>query len=162
VNLCTKICSISSACFIRMLTRTLFTDGSIRTRSSWFRDTVNGLRMSSGDVLASISGTLCLSLACDAKLERERAAVRVLRTQERYGLSDWDWRGVSGALWWLCLLDIPLRANGSDLAIAFGSCSLRNVIGRLSSQIVKGLWSWVKLLELRLLATICSPDTADV
>jgi hypothetical protein len=109
--------------------------------------------MSSGDVLASISGTLCLSLACDAKLERERAAVRVLRTQERYGLSDWDWRGVSGALRSLCLLDIPLRANGSDLAIAFGSCSLRNVIGRLSSQIVKGLWRWVKLLELRLLAT---------
>jgi hypothetical protein len=26
---------------------------------------------------------LCLSLACDAKLESERAAVRVLRTQER-------------------------------------------------------------------------------
>jgi hypothetical protein len=102
VNLCTKICSISSACFIRMLTRTLFTDGSIRTRSSWFRDTVNGLRMSSGDVRASISGTLCLSLACDAKLERDRAAVRVLRTQERYGLSDWDWRGVSGALRSLC------------------------------------------------------------
>jgi hypothetical protein len=83
VNLCTKICSISSACFIRMLTRTLFTEGSTRTRSSWFRATVNGLRMSSGEVFASISGTLCLSLACDAKLESERAAVRVLRTQER-------------------------------------------------------------------------------
>jgi hypothetical protein len=26
---------------------------------------------------------LCLSLACDAKLESESAAVRVLRTQER-------------------------------------------------------------------------------
>lgn len=83
VNLCTRMCSISSACFIRMLTRTLFTDGSTRTRSSWFRATVNGLRMSSGEVFASISGTLCLSLACEAKLERERAAVRVLRTQER-------------------------------------------------------------------------------
>jgi hypothetical protein len=98
VNLCTKICSISSACFILMLTRTLFTDGSMRTRSSWFRDTVNGLRMSSGDVRASISGTLCRSLACEAKLDSDRAAVRVLRTQERYGLSDWDWRGVSGAV----------------------------------------------------------------
>jgi len=54
--------------------------------------------MSSGEVRASISGTLCRSLACDAKFERERAAVRVLRTQERYGLSDWDWRGVSGAM----------------------------------------------------------------
>jgi hypothetical protein len=124
VNLCTKICSISSACFILMLTRTLFTDGSMRTRSSWFRDTVNGLRMSSGEVRASISGTLCRSLACEAKLERERAAVKVLRTQERYGLSDWDWRGVSGALRSLCLCTIPLRADRGDFAIAFGSCSL--------------------------------------
>lgn len=88
VNLCTKICSISSACFILMLTRTLLTEGSMRTRSSWFRATVNGFKMSSGEVRASISGTLCRSLACEAKLESDRAAVRVLRTQERYGLSD--------------------------------------------------------------------------
>lgn len=55
----------------------------MRTRSSWLRDTVNGLRMSSGEVRASISGTLCLSLACEAKFESERAAVSVLRTHER-------------------------------------------------------------------------------
>ena len=99
----------------------------MRTRSSWFRDTVNGFRMSSGEVRASISGTLCRSLAWEAKLERDRAAVRVLRTQERYGLSDWDWRGVSGALRSFCSPDVPLRANKSAFAIAFGSCSLRDV-----------------------------------
>lgn len=55
----------------------------MRTLSSWFRDTVSGLRINSGEVRASISGTLCLSLACEAKLDSERAAVRVLRTQER-------------------------------------------------------------------------------
>ena len=90
VNLCTRICSISSACFILMLTRTLLTEGSTSTRSSWFRETVRGLRTTSGEVLASISGTLCRSEACEAKLERESAAVRVCRTQERYGRRDCD------------------------------------------------------------------------
>ena len=83
VNLCTRMCSISSACFIRMLTRTLLIEGSTSTRSSWFRDTVRGLSRTSGDDAASISGTLCLSDACEAKLERESAAVSVDRTQER-------------------------------------------------------------------------------
>ena len=46
--------------------------------------------MTSGDDFASISGTLCLSDACEAKSERESAAVSVERTQERYGRSDWD------------------------------------------------------------------------
>lgn len=91
VNLCTKMCSISSDCFIRMLTRTLFTDGSTRTRSSWLRDTVSGLSSTSGEVFASISGTLCRSEACEAKLDSESAAVSVCRTQERYGRRDWDY-----------------------------------------------------------------------
>lgn len=88
VNLCTRICSISSACFIRMLTRTLLTEGSTSTRSSWLRETVRGFSSNSGEVWASISGTLWRSLAWEAKFESERAAVRVLRTQERYGRSD--------------------------------------------------------------------------
>lgn len=71
-----------------MLTRMLFTEGSTSTRSSWFRDTVRGFSTTSGDVLASISGTLCLSEACEAKFESERAAVRVERTQDRYGRRD--------------------------------------------------------------------------
>jgi hypothetical protein len=50
VNLCTRICSISSACLILMLTRTLFTLGSIRTFSFSFREIVRGLRRSSGEL----------------------------------------------------------------------------------------------------------------
>ena len=109
VNLCTKMCSISSACLIRMLTRTLLTDGSTSTRSSWLRDTVSGLRTTSGDVFASISGTLCRSDACEAKFERESAAVSVDRTQERYGRRDCDYKwsvtcretGCSYGPWWV-------------------------------------------------------------
>lgn len=73
-----------------MLTRTLLIEGSTSTRSSWLRETVNGLSRTSGDDAASISGTLCRSDAWEAKFERERAAVRVDRTQERYGRRDWD------------------------------------------------------------------------
>lgn len=80
MNLCTKMCSISSACLILMLIRTLLILGSIRTRSFSFRATVKGFRRTSGDVLASISGTLCLSEVWDAKFERHRAAVKEERT----------------------------------------------------------------------------------
>lgn len=61
VNLCTNIFSISSACLIFMLTRILFTLGSIKTFSFSLRDTVNGFRRTSGELAASISGTLCRS-----------------------------------------------------------------------------------------------------
>lgn len=88
VNLCTKICSISSACFILMLMRTLLTLGSMKTRSFSFLDTVIGFNSTSGDDLASISATLCRSAVCEAKFDRERAAVRDDRTQRRYGRSD--------------------------------------------------------------------------
>ena len=90
VNLCTRTCSISSACFMRMLTRTLFMLGSIKTFSFSFLAIVNGFSNTSGDVAASISGTLCLSEAWDAKLESERAAVSEDRTHCRYGRSDCD------------------------------------------------------------------------
>ncbi|KAH9819761.1 hypothetical protein Tdes44962_MAKER05161 [Teratosphaeria destructans] len=104
VNLCTRMCSISSysqvnlpfhfmidnkegfvrtACFILKLTLTELTLASIRTRSSAFRLTIKGFSNSSGEVWASISGTLWRSEAWEAKFERERAAVRVLRTAER-------------------------------------------------------------------------------
>lgn len=88
VNLCTRMCSISSACLILMLIRTLLMLGSMRTRSFSFRAIVRGARRTSGDVLASTSGTLCRSAVWDAKLERQRAAVRLLRTAWRYGLRD--------------------------------------------------------------------------
>ena len=52
---------------------------------------VRGFNSSSGEVTASISGTLCRSEAWDAKLERDRAAVKDERTHCRYGRSDWDW-----------------------------------------------------------------------
>ena len=83
VNLCTRIFSISSACLILILTRTLLMLGSMRTFSFSFRDTVRGLSRTSGELAASISGTLCRSEVCDAKLERERAAVRDDRTHCR-------------------------------------------------------------------------------
>jgi len=73
-----------------MLTRTLLTLGSIRTFSFSFLATVSGLRRTSGELAASISGTLCLSDVCEAKLDRERAAVREDRTHWRYGRRDWD------------------------------------------------------------------------
>ena len=83
VNLCTRIFSISSACLILMLTRTLFTLGSRRTFSFSLRDTVRGFSKSSGDVAASISGTLWRSDVCDAKFDSERAAVSDERTHWR-------------------------------------------------------------------------------
>lgn len=107
VNLWTSMCSISSACLILMLMRTLLMLGSMRTRSfSWregghvsatapphvyctetgelaLRATVSGVSSTSGDVCASISGTLCRSAVCDAKLFRHSADVRVLLTAWR-------------------------------------------------------------------------------
>lgn len=63
-----------------MLTRTLFTLGSIKTFSFSFRETVKGLRRSSGELAASISGTLCRSEVWEAKLEMASAAVNDERT----------------------------------------------------------------------------------
>lgn len=83
MNLCTKIFSISSACLILMLTRMLFTLGSIRTLSFSLRETVRGLSKTSGELAASISGTLWRSEVCEAKFERARAAVREERTHWR-------------------------------------------------------------------------------
>ena len=80
VNLCTNMFSISSACFILMLTRTLLMLGSIRTFSFSFLETVKWLRRTSGELAASISGTLWRSDVCEAKFDRERAAVRDERT----------------------------------------------------------------------------------
>jgi hypothetical protein len=62
--------------------------GSMNTFSLSLRATVNGLRSTSGELAASISGTLCLSDACEAKFERESAAVSDDRTAWRYGRSD--------------------------------------------------------------------------
>lgn len=73
-----------------MLTRTLLTLGSIKTFSFSFLATVKGFRSTSGELAASISGTLCLSAVCDAKFDNERAAVSEDRTHCRYGLRDWD------------------------------------------------------------------------
>jgi len=75
---------------ILMLMRMLLMLGSMRTRSFSLRATVSGVSNTSGDVRASTSGTLCLSAVWDAKLERQRAAVRLLRTAWRYGRSDCD------------------------------------------------------------------------
>lgn len=63
-----------------MLTLTLFTLGSMRTFSFSFLAIVKGLSSNSGDVAASISGTLCLSDAWDAKFVSESAAVKDDRT----------------------------------------------------------------------------------
>lgn len=83
VNLCTRMFSISSACLILMLTLTLFMLDSIKTFSFSFRETVRGLRRTSGELAASTSGTLCRSDVWEAKFERDRAAVREDRTQRR-------------------------------------------------------------------------------
>ena len=88
VNLCTRISSMSSACLILMLTRTLFTDGSMRTFSFSLRETWSGFRRTSGELAASISGTLWRSDVCEAKFERASAAVKEDRTHWRYGRSD--------------------------------------------------------------------------
>lgn len=53
--------SISSACLILMLTRMLLILGSIKTFSFSLRDTVRGFKRTSGELAASISGTLCRS-----------------------------------------------------------------------------------------------------
>jgi len=90
VNLWTRMCSISSACLILMLTRTLLTLGSIKTLSFSLRAIERGLRRTSGELAASISGTLCLSDVCDAKLASDKAAVREARTHWRYGRNDCD------------------------------------------------------------------------
>jgi hypothetical protein len=74
-----------------MLTLTEFTEGSIKTFSFSLRATVSGLRRTSGEDAASISGTLCRSEVWEAKLLRERAAVREERTHWRYGRRDWDY-----------------------------------------------------------------------
>lgn len=66
-----------------MLTRTLLMLGSIRTFSFSFRDMVNVFSRTSGELAASISGTLCLSDVCDAKLDSESAAVNEERTHWR-------------------------------------------------------------------------------
>ena len=74
---------MSSVCLILMLTRTLFTDGSMRTFSFSLRETWRGLRRTSGELAASISGTLWRSDVCEAKFERARAAVKEDRTHWR-------------------------------------------------------------------------------
>lgn len=90
VNLWTRMCSISSACLILMLTRMLLTLGSIKTRSFSLRETVKGFKRTSGEVWASISGTLWRSDAWEAKLDSDMAAVNDDRTHCRYGRSDCD------------------------------------------------------------------------
>jgi hypothetical protein len=83
VNLCTRMCSISSACLILMLTRMLLILGSMSTRSFSLREIVRGFSSTSGDVCASISGTLCLSDVWDAKFDKQSAEVREERTHCR-------------------------------------------------------------------------------
>ena len=62
--------------------------GSMRTFSFSFLETVSGFRSTSGEVAASISGTLWRSEACEAKLVNERAAVSDDRTHCKYGRRD--------------------------------------------------------------------------
>lgn len=62
--------------------------GSMKTFSCSFRATVNGLSKTSGELAASISGTLCLSAIWEAKLDRDNAAVSDDRTHWRYGRND--------------------------------------------------------------------------
>lgn len=80
--------SISSACLILILMRTELMLGSIRTRSFSFLAIVRGVRSTSGEVWASISGTLWRSAVWEAKLDKVRAAVKLLRTHCRYGRKD--------------------------------------------------------------------------
>lgn len=54
--------------------------GSMKTLSFSLRDTTRGFRRTSGELAASISGTLCRSDVCEAKSDRARAAVREERT----------------------------------------------------------------------------------
>ena len=87
-----------------MLTRTLLTLGSMNTFSFSLRETVNGLRRTSGELAASISGTLCRSEVWDAKLESDKAAVNEERTHKRYGRRDCDCEHVN------CELEATHRA----------------------------------------------------
>ena len=64
--------------------------GSIKTLSFSFLAIDRGFNKTSGDVAASISGTLCRSDVCDAKFARDKAAVRDDLTHCRYGSSDCD------------------------------------------------------------------------
>ena len=75
---------MSSACFIRIDSRTELIDGSIRTCSCALRATTRGVSSASGVRPISISGALCRSTRCEAKLEMLSAAERVERTQARY------------------------------------------------------------------------------
>lgn len=75
------------------------TEGSIKTFSFSLRATINGLSSTSGDEEASISGTLCRSDVCEAKLVKDKAAVSEERTHCRYGRKDWDWVLVNGLHW---------------------------------------------------------------
>lgn len=68
--------------------RTELMDGSMRTRSFSLRAIISGFSKTSGEVWASISGTLCRSEVWDAKFESVRAEVREERTAWRYGRSD--------------------------------------------------------------------------
>lgn len=135
VNLWTKICSISSACLILILILTLLMLGSIRTRSFSFRATVMGLSRTSGEVCASISGTLCRSDVCDAKLDRQRAAVKEDRTHCRYGRKDWDY-------------DELVRNLGIGLGTVYHGWGLSravvSLLGRKPFEIVVGFrpWRW--------------------
>lgn len=83
VNLWTRMCSISSACLILIDIRMELMLGSIKTLSFSLRAIVSGVKRTSGDVWASISGTLWRSAVWEAKLERVRADVRLLRTAWR-------------------------------------------------------------------------------
>lgn len=73
-----------------MLMRIELMLGSMKTRSFSLRAIVSGARRTSGEVQASISGTLCRSAVCEAKFDSVKAAVKLLRTHCRYGRRDWD------------------------------------------------------------------------
>lgn len=102
---------MSSACLILILMRIEFIDGSIRTCSFSLRAMCIGFRMISDEVLrlvlwlvvdlgawvggryfASISGMLCRSTTWLEKFSRHRAAVRLARTQFRYGRKVLDYK----------------------------------------------------------------------
>lgn len=123
VNLCTRIFSISSACLIFKLMRTELIEGSMRTRSFSLRAIISGLSKTSGEVWASISGTLCRSEVCDAKFESVRAEVREERTAWRYGRSDWD-----------CVLLVGISGHLNE--------EFTNHDLKLSSPLMRNQWSW--------------------
>ena len=75
---------MSSACFIRIDSRTELIDGSMSTCSWALRATTSGVSSASGVRPISISGALWRSTRCEAKLEMLSAAERVERTAARY------------------------------------------------------------------------------